>query len=120
VAGGLRQRAFLTPSGHAAIHQARVARLHQFGPEPEPFHHAGTKAFDQRVGMAEQFEHLGDRGLVLEVELDHLAAAARHRFQALLGADAVERHHLGAHVCKHHAGEGAGSDACEFDDPETR
>ena len=119
MAGGLRQRAVLAPSGHAAIDQARIAREHHVGPEPEPLHHAGTKAFDQRVGIGQQIEHLRDRGLVLEVEFDHLASAPGHRFQILLGADPIERDHLGAHVGQHHAGERAGSDAGEFDDAKT-
>ena len=118
MAGGLRQRAFLAPAGHAAVDQPRIARQHHVGSEAEPLHHAGTKAFDQRVGVGEQVEHLRDRGLVLEVELDDLAAAPRHRFQVLLGADAIERHDLGAHVGQHHAGERARADAGEFDDAE--
>ena len=118
MAGGLRQRAFLAPAGHAAIDQPRIARLHHVRPEPEPLHHAGPKALDQRIGIGEQVEHLRDRGLVLEVELDHLAAAPGHRFHVLFGADAVERHDLRAHVGQHHAGERAGADAGEFDDAE--
>ena len=119
MAGGLRQRAFLAPAGHAAIDQARIARLHHVGPEPEPLHHAGPKAFDQRIGIGQQVEHLRHRGLVLEVELDDLASAPRHRLHVLLGADAIERHHLRAHVGQHHAGKGTGADAGEFDDAET-
>ena len=118
MAGGLRQRAFLAPAGHAAIDQPRIARQHDVRPESEPLHHAGPKPFDQRIGVGEQFEHLRDRGLVLEVELDDLAAAPRNRLQVLLGADAIERHHLRAHVGQHHAGKRAGADAGEFDDAE--
>jgi hypothetical protein len=66
--------------------------------------------------MAKEIEHLRDRGLVLEVELDDFSPAPRHRFQILPGADAIERDHLRAHVRKHHAGERAGSDAGKFDD----
>jgi hypothetical protein len=59
-----------------------------------------------------------DRGLVLEVELDHLAAAGCHCLQVLARADPVERDDLGAHVGEQHAGERAGADAGEFDDAE--
>jgi len=72
----------------------------------------------QRIGIAQEIEHLRDRALVLEVELDDLAAAHRHGLQILLGADAVESDDLGAHVGEQHAGEGTGADAGEFDDAE--
>ena len=116
VAGGVGERAFLAPAGHAAVDQLRVAREHDIGAEPEPLHHAGPETLDQRIGAGEQVEHLRDRRLVLQVELDDLAAASGDRLQALLRADAVERDDLGAHVGQHHAGERAGTDAGEFDD----
>ena len=118
MAGRLRQRAFLAPAGHAAEHETRIARHHNVRPEAEPLHHAGAKAFDQRIGASEQVEHLRDRGLVLQVELDHLPAAPRHRLQVLFRADAIERHDFRAHVGQHHAGERARADAGEFDDAE--
>ena len=118
MAGRLRQRAFLAPAGHAAEHQPRIARHHHIGSEAQPLHHAGAKAFDQRVGASEQVQHLRDRGLVLQIELDDFPAAPRHRLQILLRADAIERHDFGAHVGQHHAGERARADAGEFDDAE--
>ena len=119
MAGGVRQRAFLAPAGHAAIDQLWIAREHDVRAEAETFHHAGTKTFDQRICAGEQVEDLRDGGLVLQIELDHLAAAHRDRLQVLAGADAVERDDLGAHVGEQHAGEGTGTDAGEFDDAET-
>ena len=116
MARGLRERAFLAPTGHAAVDQLWIAREHDIRPEPEPLHHAGPKTLDQRVGVREQVEHLRDRSLVLQIELDDLAAAHRHALHVLPGADAVERHHLGAHVGQHHAGKRAGTDAGELDD----
>jgi len=116
MAGGLRQRAFLPPPGHAAIDQLRVARQHHVGPEPEPLHHAGAKTFDQRIGIGQQVQRLRDRRLVFQIELDDLAAADRDGFQILPGADPVERHDLGAHVGEHHAGKRTRADAGEFDD----
>ena len=65
VTGGLRERALLAPSGHAAINQTRIVRLHHFRPEPQPFHDARAEAFDQRVGMAQQIQYLCDASLVL-------------------------------------------------------
>ena len=40
--------------------EARVARLYDVRPEPETLHHAGTKAFDQRVGIGQEVQHLSD------------------------------------------------------------
>jgi hypothetical protein len=120
VPGGLRQRALLAPAGHAAIDQLWVARERDVGSEPEPLHHAGPKALDQRVGLFEQVEHACDRGPVLQIKLDDPAPAGRHRLQILFHADAIERHHIGAHVGEQHAGERPRADACEFDDAKAR
>lgn len=118
MAGGVRKRAFLAPAGHAAVDQLWIAREHDIGPEAQPLHHAGAKALDQCIGIRKQVERLRDCRLVLEVELDHLAAAAGHRLHALPGAHAIKRDDLRSHVGQQHAGERAGPDAREFDDAE--
>jgi hypothetical protein len=119
VAGGVGQRAFLAPAGHAAEHELWISGEHYVRPEAEPLHHAGPKTLDQRVGIGEQVEHLCNRCLVLQVEFDDFSATRRNRFQILPGADAVERDDLRAHVGQHHAGKWTGADAGEFDDAET-
>src|SRR4051812_2779494 len=116
MAGGVRQRAFLAPASHAAIDQLWIAREHDIRAEAKTFHHAGAETFDQRVRTGEQVEHLCDGRFVLQIEFDYFAAAHRHRLEVLAGADAVERHDLGPHVGKQHAGEWARADAGEFDD----
>ena len=98
VAGGLRQRTFLTPSGHPAVDQTRVARLHHLRPQPQSLHHPWTEAFDQRIGMAEELERAGDGSLVLQIELDDLASAPCYRVEIFPGADAIECHHFRAHI----------------------
>jgi hypothetical protein len=116
MARGLRQWTVLAPSGHPAVDELWITRQHDIRTEAETLHHAGTKAFDQRVGIGEKIQHLRDRRLVLQVEFDDLAAASRHRFQILLGTDPIQGHDLRAHVGQHHAGERSGADAGEFDD----
>ena len=54
VSGGLRQRTRLSPSGHAAVNETRVALERHVRPEPEPFHRAGAKTFDQRGGLGDE------------------------------------------------------------------
>ncbi|MGY3405910.1 hypothetical protein ACVWZV_002023 [Bradyrhizobium sp. GM5.1] len=120
MAGGIGERALLAPAGHAAVDQLWIAREHHVRPETEPLHHAGTETLDQRVGIRKQIEYLRDRRLVLEVELDHLAAAACDRLHVLPGADPIERDDFGAHVGQHHAGKRARSNAGEFNDAEAR
>ena len=65
MAGGLGERALLAPAGHAAIDEARVARQDNVRAEPQSFHHARAKAFDQGIGVSKQVQHLRDRFLVL-------------------------------------------------------
>ena len=98
MAGGIGQRAFLAPAGHAAVDQLWIARQHDVGPEAEPLHHAGPKALDQRVGVRQQVENPCNRVLVLQVELDDLAAAHSDRLQVLAGADTIEGDDLSTHV----------------------
>jgi hypothetical protein len=75
MAGGLRQRAMLAPTGHAAIDQSLVAAEDDIRPEAEALHHAGAIALHQRIGAIQQRQHLCDGSLVLEIDLDDLAAA---------------------------------------------
>jgi hypothetical protein len=118
MAGGVGERAFLAPAGHAAVNEPRIARQHDVWAESETLHDAGPKPFDQRIGVREQFEHLRDRGLVLQVKLDDLAATDGNCLQILSRTDAIERYDLSAHICQHHARERAGADAGKFDDAE--
>src|ERR1700743_4030840 len=118
--GAPARGASLPPPGQAAEEGAGVARLYDIGAEPEPLHHTRAKALDQRIGMGQEIEHLGDRVLVLQVEFDNLAPASGRRFEILLRADAIERHYFRAHIRQHHAGKRSRSDAGKFYNTETR
>ncbi len=54
VAGRLRKRAMLAPTGDPSIDELRVACRHGIGAESQALHHAGAKAFDQHVGAFDQ------------------------------------------------------------------
>ena len=57
--------------------------MQNVGPKAEPFHDAGPETLDQRIGVVQEVEHLRGRGFVLEIELDDLSSAPRHRLQIL-------------------------------------
>ena len=74
--GGLRQRTLLTPAGHPAIDQPRIARQDDIRSEAQTFHDTRPEPFDQRIGAFEQAEHLCDGSLRFDIDLDHASAAA--------------------------------------------
>src|SRR5208282_2242050 len=46
VAGGRGEWTFLTPAGHPAVNQTRIAAETDVRSDAQPLHHAGTKALD--------------------------------------------------------------------------
>jgi hypothetical protein len=123
VAGRMRQRATLAPTGHAAIHQLWIARRALGRPETQALHDAGAVALDQRVGLGHELERLRDAGRLLQVDHHRLLAAP----QRVIGAAAEplthrepagphDQRHRRAHVGQHAAGQRSGTEAFEFDD----
>ncbi len=125
VAGSLSQRPVLAPAGHAAIYQRRVARQAYVRAQPQAFHHTGSKAFDQHVGLGDQVQHdLGRAGLA-QVDGQGAPAARRHvaaclaraggrRFAGLGQAGPVDADHLGTLVGQHHRAERRRADPNHF------
>ena len=123
VAGALGERAVLAPAGHAAVDEARIAREHDVGPEAEALHHAGTEAFDQRVGASRRGASAASAPCAVFRSSVDRAAAAQHDVEAALAAEAeariggaVDEQHVGAHVGEHHPGERARADRFELED----
>ncbi len=111
------QRPVLAPAGHAAVDEARVVGQQRVGAEAETLHHAGTKALDQAVGGAGQIADQGGALGRLQVGLDQTGAAAVQGIARVgRGAGAVDQHHLRPVIGQHHAAEGGGADAADFDD----
>ena len=88
VAGRVRERTVLAPSGHAPVDEARVAREARVGPEPEPLGHARAEPLDERVGLLDQAQHGLDAVGVLQVDGDVAPAARVEREPARPGARA--------------------------------
>jgi hypothetical protein len=57
VPGARGERAVLAPTGHPAVHQARVAVEAVGGADSEAFRHPWPVALDERVGPLHQAEH---------------------------------------------------------------
>ncbi len=67
VAGGVCQRAILSPARHAPVDQPFVSRHAGFGTQPELLHDAGPEAFENGVGDIAQSQDQVDAGLALEI-----------------------------------------------------
>lgn len=121
VPGPLGQRAVLTPAGHPAVDQRRVAGQAGVGADTEPLGDAGAQPLDEDVGALGEVEHdlRAPRGLEVD---GHRALVAVGdvvgRVDAQTGAGrAIDAHHVGAEVGEHHRRVRAGADACQFHDP---
>ena len=125
VTGLLRDRALLSPSGHAGVDEARIDCAAGLGPKPEPLRHAGSIALDQRIGLGHELQHRRDRSGLLEVERERTFVAVvevvtRRRFR--LGARArkpIDAHHVGAEIAEQSPGERRRTYGAEFDDPKS-
>ena len=121
VARGLGKWPVLAPARHPAIDQPGIERRAICGAEAQPLHHPWAKAFDQSVGLGNQFQcaRLATGRLQVD-DLDLLAAVQRvlHRPaqplrpSSLLGP--CQRDHLGAHVDQHPGGQRAWTDALKL------
>ncbi len=123
VAGFLRERPLLSPSGHAGEDEARIGGEAEVGTEAQPLHDAGPEALDQGVGPGDRREHRVDRGALLEVERDRAFVAIveietgrRLGLGAWFG-DPIDAQNIGAEIAEQRSGEWRGSDPAHFDDP---
>ncbi len=107
VAGGLRERPVLAPAGHAAVDEPRVAREADVGAEPEPLHHAGPEALDQRVGLLDQRSAAATPSACLRSSATERRPRSARRsggvaVVAAAAPGAVDAHHVGAQVGEQH------------------
>ena len=125
MAGGLGERTFLTPTGHPAVDQARVAPEADVRAKTQALHDPRTVALNQRVrGVDEPEDELDPLGH-LQVDGDrapstgnHIGASRSHGARPFTPADGEPVHagHGGAKVSQHHPRERAGADARHLDD----
>ena len=122
VADLIRQRPLLAPAGDAAEHQSGVGGLQRLGAVAQPLHHAGAEAFDHRIGRGGQGQDAVAVRRGFQVDRNRRTAAVQDRPAHLVEHSrpgrgrAGQAQHLGAQVCQHHAGEGDGAQAVEFQD----
>src|SRR5690606_31119928 len=114
VTGGFRHRTVLTPAGHAAIDQFRIALEADIRTKAETFGDAGTIAFVDHVGLVDQFQQ-GFQALGgFQVDDDALAVALQRISRVGGGIGALDGNDFRAHVAQHHAAERTWADAQQF------
>jgi hypothetical protein len=117
---GRRERSILPPSRHAAVNQARIARVTHFGPEPESFHHARAVAFEQNVRACCQLACDSVVRILLESERDN-ASPAQRDIDSRIGprAGPSDMDHVGAHVREQHCAKGYWPEGGKLQDLDT-
>src|SRR6202167_6568833 len=73
----LRQRSRLSPSGHPAINEARIAREHGVGAEAKTFHCARPETFNQRIGFFDELDRKRNSFGSFEINGDRWARAVQ-------------------------------------------
>ena len=122
VAGGLRIRALLAPTGHSAVDEAGVAGEAVVGADTEPLGDPGPEALDQAVGGLDEPHHRLEALGRLHVDTDRATAAQHDVGRRHIGIPASNRRgsldadHVGAHVGQHHGAERPRADARQLDD----
>ena len=122
VSGLERERSLLSPTGHPAVDQSRIARQAGVRAEPEPLRDTRAEPLDQRVrGVDQPQGDLGPR-LALEVDRDRAPTAVQHRLEALVTrlAGPVDADHLRAEVPQDHPAERSRADPAELQDAMAR
>ena len=114
---GLRQRTFLSPTGHAGIDEARIGFEHGIRAKAQPLHHPGAVTFDQHVGMSERFLDEGLPVLAFQVHCHTVPRAFHHRVHRLVPCP-LDTDDFGAHIGEHHRRVRTRADTLEFDDLE--
>src|SRR5580658_3175605 len=100
VARRLGERPLLAPPGHAPVNEARIAGEKRPRAETEPFHHARSKAFNERVRLVDETQRRLDALLPLEVERERFSAAQqevvarRFRHAEAARLPAIDANHL--------------------------
>jgi hypothetical protein len=120
VARSLSHGSVLSPAGHAPVDEFRVAGEAVVGTEAETFGDARAEALEEAVGALDQAQHRFHALRVLEVHGDGATVPRQYVLRRRPSRRGTfDTDHLRAHVRKHHAAEGTGTDAREFDDPDT-
>ena len=120
--GRLSERPGLAPARHAAVHEARVAGEAGLRPEAQALHHAGAVAFDERVGVGQQVEHLRRRTGRFQVDgqgvlagIQRVLAAPGEAARQLVRLRPLDQRDARTHLHEHVARQRAGPDAFELD-----
>ena len=107
--------AILSVAGDGTVDQARIDRLHGLIAQAQPVHDAGTEAFDERIGAADQFKQLRTVGGIFQVkphqllasidcdeQLRHLMLHMTHRARVIAGAAVFDLDDGRTHVGQMH------------------
>jgi hypothetical protein len=125
MAGGMRNRPALPPTGHPADDEFRVARPKHVRTEAQPLQHARAEAFDHDVGLFAEFKRRFDAVRIFQIQRD-IGPAARQIVELLIdGAflpdvrGAINAQDVRAHVRQQHAAMGSWPNAGELNNLHT-
>gem|GEM_PF-6735653 len=103
MAGRPGERSVLAPSGHPAIDEPWIAVRDRRRSKTQALHHAGPETLAQDVGALDQADRAFAIRLILEIEEDGCAPAARQiDAGSRLRVRAIGPHNVGAHLGKQH------------------
>lgn len=104
----------LPPAGHASVDQPNVTLQERFGPEPQAFHHPGTKALDQYIRLVSEVQAALAPGCTADIERYDAPAAVHHRVRPARSALTLNANDIGPQIGQQHGAVRPRADAGEL------
>src|SRR5882757_1427334 len=119
----MSHRARLTPAGHATVDKSWVECQQSVWAKAQPFHHAGSISFDQRIAGGRDLPRHRDGFRFFKIQCDGTPCPVEHILGRVAGIDWTESpdaDHLRAVIRQHHTGEWRGTDPRKLHDAYAR
>ncbi|MCY1287539.1 hypothetical protein D9M70_365360 [compost metagenome] len=110
------QRARLTPAGHAAIDQLRIALQTDIRTKAQTLHDAGAETLNQHIRTIDQLQQNVVGARLARIDSNAAPTATKQTAVGIeeMGDLTIDTNHFRAHIRQHHGGERCRADRVHF------